>query len=121
LESASEGVRITAILSVVIYPLISLKIFHKIKNGDKKWLLKQITHKYLPKEMMDRPKKGFGVPIQEWFKEELKEYFEKYLSKKALNKHELFDVEEVIRMKDEYLCGANIKVTKLWYILMFQM
>ncbi len=93
----------------------------KIKNGDKKWLLKQITHKYLPKEMMDRPKQGFGVPIQEWFKEELKEYFEKYLSKKALSEHELFDVDEVVRMKDEYLSGANVKVTKLWYVLMFQM
>lgn len=93
----------------------------KIKNGDKKWLLKQITHKYLPKEMMDRPKKGFGVPIQEWFKEELKEYFEKYLSKKALSEHGFFDVDEVVRMKDEYLNGANVKVTKLWYVLMFQM
>lgn len=93
----------------------------KIKNGDKKWLLKQITHDYLPKEMMDRPKMGFGVPIQEWFKDELKEYFEIYLSKKALSEHELFDVDEVLKMKNEYLSGANTGVTKLWFILMFQM
>jgi len=93
----------------------------KIKNGDKKWLLKQITHKYLPKEIMDRPKEGFGVPVQEWFKVELKKYFEAYLSKKALSKHGLFDVVEVLRMKEEYLSGANVKVAKLWYVLMFQM
>jgi len=93
----------------------------KIKNGDKKWLLKQIAHKYLPKEMMDRPKHGFGVPIQEWFKEDLKEYFEKYLSKKALKEHDLFVTDEIIRMKDEYLSGANVTVTKLWFVLMFQM
>jgi len=93
----------------------------KIKNGNKKWLLKQITHKYLPKEMMDRPKKGFGVPIQEWFKKELKEYFEVYLSEKALSKHGLFNVDEVLRLKNEYLSGSNANVTKLWFIFMFQM
>jgi len=93
----------------------------KIKNGDKKWLLKQIAHQYLPKEVMDRPKQGFGVPIQEWFKEDLREYFEKYLNKKALKEHDLFVADEVIRMKDEYLSGANVTVTKLWFVLMFQM
>ena len=93
----------------------------KIKDGDKKWLLKQITHKYLPKQMMDRPKQGFGVPIQEWFKDELKEYFEKYLSKKALSEHELFDIDEILKMKKQYLADENVGVTKLWYMLMFQM
>lgn len=53
----------------------------KYKNGDKKWLLKQITHKYIPKEMMDRPKMGFGVPIIDWFRDELPEYFMIYLNK----------------------------------------
>jgi len=52
---------------------------YKYKNGNKKHILKEITHKYLPKEMMDRPKMGFGVPIYEWFKDELKEYFLTYL------------------------------------------
>jgi asparagine synthase (glutamine-hydrolysing) len=93
----------------------------KIKNGDKKWLLKQITHKYLPKEMMDRPKQGFGVPIQEWFKDELKEYFEKYLSKKALSQHDLFNIDEILKIKKQYLAGENVGVAKLWYVLIFQM
>ena len=93
----------------------------KIKNRDKKWLLKQITHKYLPKEMMDRPKKGFGIPIQEWFKEELKEYLEVYLSEKALLKHELFNIKYVLDMKNRYLNNQDININKLWYVLIFQM
>lgn len=52
----------------------------KINNGNKKYLLKQITHKYLPKEIMNRPKMGFGVPMFDWFKAELKDYLMTYLS-----------------------------------------
>jgi len=93
----------------------------KIKNGDKKWLLKQIAHKYLPKKMMNRDKKGFGAPIQEWLKDGLKEYLEEYLNEKTLNLHGLFNVQEVINLKKKYVSGEYINVTKLWYILMFQM
>ena len=93
----------------------------KIKNGDKKWIIKEITHKYLPKKMMNRDKKGFGLPIQELLKDDLKEYFEEYLTEKTLNQHGLFNVHEVIGLKKEYTNGSNIKVTKLWYILIFQM
>ena len=71
--------------------------------------------------MMNRDKNGFGAPIQELLKDELKEYFEEYLNKKTLNQHGLFNVQEVINLKKEYTNGSNIKVTKLWYILIFQM
>jgi asparagine synthase (glutamine-hydrolysing) len=93
----------------------------KIKNGNKKWLLKEITHKYLPKKMMNRDKKGFGVPIQELLKDNLKEYFEEYINEKTLNQHGLFNTHEVIDLKKKYINDSNIKVTKLWYILIFQM
>ena len=93
----------------------------KYKDGDKKWILKQITHKYLPKKMMDRPKMGFGVPITEWFKDELKEYFFIYLNKGRLDREGLFNSDEVIRLRDEYLDGSNSNVQRLWFILMFEM
>ncbi len=93
----------------------------KYKNGDKKWLLKQITHKYLPKKMMDRPKKGFNVPIEEWFRDELKEYFLVYLDKERLDKEGLFNSDEVIRLRDSYLMGNKENVQKLWFLLMFEM
>jgi asparagine synthase (glutamine-hydrolysing) len=93
----------------------------KYKHGDKKWLLKQITHKYLPKNMMDRPKKGFSVPIEEWFRDELKEYFLIYLDKSRLDKENLFNSDEIIKLRDSYLMGNKENVQKLWFILMFEM
>jgi asparagine synthase (glutamine-hydrolysing) len=94
---------------------------YKYKNGTKKHILKEITHKYLPKEMMDRPKMGFGVPIYEWFKDELKEYFLIYLDEKRLEQEGIFNAKEVVRLRDRYLSGEKQGVDNLWSILMFEM
>jgi len=93
----------------------------KYNNGEKKWILKQITHKYLPKKMMDRPKMGFAVPIAEWFKDELKQYFLIYLNKERLDKESIFKSCEIIKLRDKYLGGDKENVQRLWFILMFQM
>jgi asparagine synthase (glutamine-hydrolysing) len=98
-----------------------LPSYYKIRNGEKKWLLKQIVHKYLPKEMMDRPKKGFAVPIFEWFRKELKEYMLYYLSQDRLEKEEIFNVKEIIKLRDKYLSGSRENIQRLWFILMFEM
>jgi len=93
----------------------------KYRNGEKKWVLKEITHKYIPKSMMDRPKMGFSPPITEWFRDELKSYFLHYLSYERLDKEGLFNPDEVIRLRDAYLSGKNVSVHRLWFILMFEM
>ena len=93
----------------------------KYRNGEQKWVLKQITHKYLPKKMMNRPKMGFSPPVKEWFRDDLKEYFLYYLSYERLSKEGYFNPDEVIGMRDEYLNGKNVSVKKLWFILMFEM
>lgn len=89
----------------------------KIKNGDKKWLLKQITHKYLPKEIMDRPKMGFGIPIDKWLKNELKEYVEEFLSHKY---DDIFEAKELENIKKLFFMG-RINYQLVWNILVFQM
>jgi len=94
---------------------------YKIRNGEKKWLLKQITHKYLPKDLMDRPKKGFSVPIFKWFKDKLKEYLIYYLSEKRVKEMGILNYKEVIKLRNEYLNGKKINVQKLWFLLMFEM
>jgi asparagine synthase (glutamine-hydrolysing) len=93
----------------------------KYRDGEKKWILKQVTHKYLPESMMNRPKMGFSPPITEWFRDELKSYFLYYLSHERLNEEGLFNPDEVVRMRDEYLGGKNVSVHRLWFILMFEM
>ncbi|WP_417559376.1 asparagine synthase (glutamine-hydrolyzing) [Marinomonas sp.] len=93
----------------------------KISNGNKKYLLKQITHKYLPKEIMERPKMGFSVPIVEWFSDELKHYLDHYFDPELLEKQGLFNVKHLSNMKKQYLVGKKHHIGKLWIILVFQM
>ena len=105
----------------IIEYLAQLPSSLKYKNKIKKYLLKEITHKYLPKELMDRRKMGFGVPVIEWFKDELKEYFLKYLSEERLEEEGFFNVSEIIKLRDDYFNGNKENITKLWFLLMFEM
>jgi len=93
----------------------------KFRDGQKKWVLKEIAHKYLPIKMMDRRKQGFGVPITQWFKDELKEYLMVYLSSSRLDKEGVFNTSEIVGLRDKYLSGDNEGADRLWRILMFQM
>jgi len=94
---------------------------YKIRNGNKKYLLKEIVHQYLPKEMMDRPKAGFAIPIDEWFEKELAEYFAMYLNQTYLNKQGIFNSEMIHHWLIQYKSGKREYMTQLWNILMFQM
>ena len=95
--------------------------YFKYRNGEKKWILKEVVHKYLPKEMMDRPKMGFGIPLMEWFRDELKDMFYYYLNEDRLTKENILNVKEVIYLRDSYLSGKNDNIRKLWNILIFEM
>ena len=97
-----------------------LPIEYKQAGCQTKYILKEIVHKYIPKEMMDRGKMGFSIPIFEWFSDELKVYFEEYLSEKAISESGIFDYKYVQTMKKSYYNGYG-NPHKLWLILMFQM
>ena len=70
---------------------------------------------------MDRPKKGFGVPVMFWIKDQLREYFMYYLDKDKLEKQGVFNTYEIIRLRDRFLQGNAENATRLWFVLMFQM
>ncbi|PXF32851.1 asparagine synthase [Pokkaliibacter plantistimulans] len=93
----------------------------KIRNGEKKYLLKQITHKYLPKELMDRPKMGFSMPIAEWLHDAFNEQLEYHLNSNRLEKQGLFNSKTIMKLKNRYLAGDKRHVGKLWTLLIFQM
>jgi asparagine synthase (glutamine-hydrolysing) len=93
----------------------------KYNNGDKKYLLKKIAHKYIPKELLDRPKAGFSVPVNEWFRNELKPILFEYINEKQLAKHGLVNAKKAISVRDEFLAGKELKETQVWLLLMFQM
>lgn len=93
----------------------------KIRNGNKKWILKEIVHKHIPKPMMDRPKAGFAIPIEVWFQEELSEYFSLYLNSTYIQNQCIFNFDEVSHWLKMYQLGKNEYMTQLWNILMFQL
>jgi asparagine synthase (glutamine-hydrolysing) len=94
---------------------------YKYHGGQKKYILKQIVHKHLPKEMMERPKMGFGIPVETWLGAELKDLVHEYLSEKSLSQHCLFNTEEVQKIVTDFFKGRKEKYLKIWYLLMFQM
>jgi len=94
---------------------------YKYRKGQKKWVLKEVVHKYLPKEMMNRPKKGFGVPLADWFKDDFRDLLVTYLDPSRIQKEGVFNPDEVLKLRDSYLNGDNCSTRKLWHILMFEM
>lgn len=94
---------------------------YKYHKGQKKFILKQIVHKYIPRELTERPKMGFGIPIESWLQNELKPLVLEYLNDEHLTAHGLFRNEEVQRMLNEFYGGRKEKYLKVWYLLMFQM
>jgi asparagine synthase (glutamine-hydrolysing) len=94
---------------------------YKYHNGEKKYIVKQIVHKYIPKELMERKKMGFGIPVERWLANELKELVEEYLSERNLNKHRLFNSDYISKLKTAFFNGRTEFHLKIWYLLMFQM
>jgi asparagine synthase (glutamine-hydrolysing) len=93
----------------------------KIRNGNKKYLLKKIAHKYIPEDLLNRPKMGFGVPVFDWFRRELKDYLFHYLDTTKLLQDNIFNADLVVGLRDRYLAGKKIRMSRLWYLLVFQM
>lgn len=94
---------------------------YKYHNGIKKYILREIVHKYVPKDMMDRPKMGFGIPVNSWLQQELKPLVTEYLGNAELQKHGLFKEVAIQKMLADFYAGHTEKYLKIWYLLMFQM
>jgi len=91
----------------------------KYKNNQGKYLLRQVLYKYLPKEMINKPKSGFQIPLNEWLRGELKPLVLKYLDDTGLDKN-IFDIEEINILKKRFFKDEEIGTT-IWFILMYQM
>jgi len=94
---------------------------YKYKNGDSKYLLRKVLERYIPKDMIDRPKMGFGIPMFEWFGGDLRELFEKNLTREELLKHGLLDYNYVEKELNKLRKNKSMNINKLWFILVFQL
>lgn len=97
-----------------------LPLTMKIRNGQGKWLLRQVLDKYIPRRMIERPKMGFGVPLDDWLRGPLREWAESQLSERRLQQEGFFVVRPVRKIWQEHLTGRRNWAYHLWDILMFQ-
>lgn len=92
----------------------------KIRNGQGKWILRQVLERYLPRELFERPKAGFGVPIDAWLRGPLREWAEALLDQKRLSQEGFFYPAPVRTAWRKHLSGEFNLQYHLWDILMFQ-
>ncbi len=92
----------------------------KVRGGVSKWLLRQVLYRHIPRELVERPKMGFGVPLGEWLRGPLREWAENLLSEKRLADAGFFDVKLVRHHWHEHLSGRRNWQYLLWDVLMFE-
>ena len=92
----------------------------KIKNRKGKWIIHQVLYKHVPKELVERPKMGFGIPLYDWLRVPLREWAEELLSEEALARHGLLHAPAVRALWCEHLSGIRDWDDCLWDALMAQ-
>jgi len=92
----------------------------KVRDGRGKWLVRQVLHKHVPSALIDRPKVGFSIPIDDWLRGPLRSWAGDLLSQNTLQRQGLFNVKRVQRQFDEHMTGRRNHGYWLWNVLMAQ-
>ena len=92
----------------------------KVRNGNTKWILKEVLNKYLPKNTYDRPKMGFAVPIGKWLRGPLRDWADNLLNENRLKEEGYFNHKEIKLKWDQHISETHNWDYHLWDVLMFQ-
>lgn len=92
----------------------------KVRDGQGKWLLRQVLYKYVPRELIDRPKMGFSVPLHGWLTGELRGWAEDLLAPALVTRQAILRPAAVARVWRRYLSGDTSVGHQVWTLLMFQ-
>lgn len=124
LDRASMGVSLEARVPILDHRVVEfswrLPLSMKIKRYNGKWLLRQVLYKYVPKNLVDRPKMGFAVPIDSWLRGELREWCEDLLNEKRLCEGGFLNPRPIRKAWAEHLSGVRNWHDQLWVVLSLQ-
>ncbi len=123
-DRASMAASLEVRLPFLAFPLIefALKLpsSYKVRGMTTKYLLKKAVAPYLPEKTIKRPKKGFGIPVGQWLKNEFRPLVDEYLCESFVTKQSLFEFAYIQQMLNEHDRGYADRRKELWTLLMFQ-
>jgi asparagine synthase (glutamine-hydrolysing) len=98
----------------------SIPLEYKLRDKKTKWVLRELLYRYVPKDLVDRPKMGFGFPIDVWLRSGLRDWAEDLLCPRRMAEDGILNPEPISKKWQQHLSGQYNWAIQLWAVLMFQ-
>ena len=113
----SLEVRVPLLDHRIVEKALNISSRLKVHHGVQKHLLKELLYDYVPKEIADHPKWGFGIPLDTWLKQDLKYLIDKYLAKDIVEKHGIINYSTLNKLKTDFIKGTNYFYNRIWSLI----